>query len=314
VNRSAAGSLPWGVLMPTARLTLGSTLLASFVLLSGCQIEQVGEPPNLNDSVPTPTTGTVAGTVRDLDVPSRFVVGATVTVGGKSGNTGSIGDYLIQYVPKGSQTVTATATGYDSYSGAVEVVASSAARKDFSMARTVQEAVLVAVADAYTNSAAPTTNYGSDLGLRTGRVNLVGTPDYTSFVRFDVSGIPRLATILDATLTLYPGNTGAPSGPTGYTTVYRVAGPSWTESGTTYQNQPSPFLTPLWTTQVTFVAGPAVTFYVDDAVEAWVNEGNPNYGFMLKTGNISTTYDYAVFYSREASGNYVLLTIRYLNP
>jgi hypothetical protein len=146
-------------------------------------------------------------------------------------------------------------------------------------------------------------------------MNLVGSPDYVSFIRFDVSAIPQTATILDATLTLYPRNTGAPTGPIGYTTVYRVAGPSWTESGITYQNQPSPFLTPLWTREVTFAAGPPVDFYVDSAVEAWVNDGNPNYGLLINTGNIGGTYDYAAYYSREAeSGNYVKLTIRYLNP
>jgi len=290
---------------------------ALLLLSSACQKAQPSEPGNDNGPGPTPVTGTVAGRVTDLDTPSRFVIGATVDIGGRSAVTGSVGDYLIQNVPRGTQPLTASASGYDSYFDDVVVVAGTSVAKNFSMARTVREVVLVPVADAYTNSSSPFTNYGSELALYTGIINLggAGNADYTSFIQFSLTSITQAAAILDASLELSPANTGAPTGNTGYTSIYRVAGPNWTEAAITFQNQPSPFLTALATRQVTFAAGPPLTFDVTPAVQAWVNRGDSNYGFLLNTSNITGTYDYGAFYSRDAaSGNYVRLVVRFLNP
>jgi hypothetical protein len=146
-------------------------------------------------------------------------------------------------------------------------------------------------------------------------MNPVGTADYTAFIQFDVSAIPPDATILGAILTLSPARDRDFLTAAGYTVVYRVAGPAWTESGLTYQNQPSPFPTSVWVRYVTFAEDPSVDFNVEDAVKAWVNLGNPNYGLMLKTSLIPAAPNRAAFYSREAAnGNNVFLTVRYFNP
>ncbi len=84
---------------------------------------------------------------------------------------------------------------------------------------------LYPVADAYVNSGAPTTNYGSNVSLR------VGTTIFRSYLRFDLSGI--VGTIQNATLKIYPNSSQS----TGYS-VYGVANTTWIESTLLWGNAP----------------------------------------------------------------------------
>jgi alpha-tubulin suppressor-like RCC1 family protein len=77
-------------------------------------------------------TGTVSGTVTDSST-SDFIVGAVVTVDGKSDTTNGSGEYSISGVTPGSQTITATASGYAPYSGIVSVVGGSTVTHNFTM-------------------------------------------------------------------------------------------------------------------------------------------------------------------------------------
>ena len=263
-----------------------------------------------------PATGTIVGTIRLSGTNSQFVDGVTVTIAGKSDVTGSVGAYWIDRIPAGSHAITATADGYDSYSGTVQVVAGSSIRYDFSMTRMENTVELYAVADTYTNSYQTSAfmNYGSEQGLNTGTINLgaSGDANYRAFIRFDINSIPQNANILSASLILVVANDAAPTKPTGTTVVQRVAGPAWTESGLTYFNSPSVFLAHLDEQHVIFRATANVEWNVTDAVRKWVNNNVPNYGFAVTTTNINTSYDYGTFYSREVGGGgAVRLVIRY---
>ncbi len=81
---------------------------------------------------PTPaTTGVIVGTVSTGGTP---IPGATVTVDtGETATTGPDGTYTIANVTAGDHTVTASATGFDSASQTVTVVADSAVVADFNL-------------------------------------------------------------------------------------------------------------------------------------------------------------------------------------
>ena len=85
---------------------------------------------------------------------------------------------------------------------------------------------LLPVADGYTDSSTPTSNYGTSTSLR-----FDGSPVVRSYLRFDLSGVS--GTITRATLRVY-ANTASSAG-------YSVGGTTttWTESGLTAANAPS---------------------------------------------------------------------------
>jgi PKD repeat protein len=81
------------------------------------------------------------------------------------------------------------------------------------------------VADSYTNTGSPTTNYGGNISLR------VGTTVFRSYLRFDLSGVS--GTITAASLRVFANSSQS----VGYS-VYRVADTTWGESTITANNQP----------------------------------------------------------------------------
>ncbi len=89
-------------------------------------------PTGTATPTPTPgTTGVIVGTVSTGGVP---IPGATVTVDtGETGTTGPDGTYAIANVSAGDHTVTASATGFDSSSQTVTVVAGSTVVADFNL-------------------------------------------------------------------------------------------------------------------------------------------------------------------------------------
>ena len=88
-------------------------------------------------------------------------------------------------------------------------------------------ATFTPVADAYVNSAYPTTNYGTGTTLR-----VDGSPDVRSFLRFSISGLNG-ATISQALLQIY-ANSSASAG----MVAWSVADNTWGETSITYDALP----------------------------------------------------------------------------
>lgn len=97
---------------------------------------------------------------------------------------------------------------------------------------------LAPVADATVASDSPTTNFGSDPVLSTGRTTSGNTLHlWTSLLRFDLSGIPDNLSITGATLHMYQVN-GAGLLISG-TDISHVADDTWAENTVTWSNQPN---------------------------------------------------------------------------
>lgn len=82
--------------------------------------------------------GTLTGTVTTTDATTEATIpiaGANVSIEGTAlaATTDSTGVYSISNVPAGSQTATATASGYDAQSAVVEISAGSITRQDFAL-------------------------------------------------------------------------------------------------------------------------------------------------------------------------------------
>ena len=87
-----------------------ASLLAAF-LLGGCGGGGGGLPVVTN-------TRTVTGTVINYSTGAS-IVGATVAIGSITGTTDSDGAFTLNKVERVSQTLSVTATGYQTYSGTV---------------------------------------------------------------------------------------------------------------------------------------------------------------------------------------------------
>jgi len=87
-------------------------------------------------------------------------------------------------------------------------------------------------ADSWVDQQSATNNFGSDSILKVR--SLTGSSNMRAYVRFGLPALPSGCTVTLATLRLYAGS--AASGRT--LNVYEVAS-SWTESGVTWNNQPS---------------------------------------------------------------------------
>ena len=81
---------------------------------------------------PEPTTGTVRGAVSNKDTGSP-VENALVSIGSTETYTDSGGTYQLTGIPSGTQTVLASHSGFENYSGSVEAVAGETVFHDFSM-------------------------------------------------------------------------------------------------------------------------------------------------------------------------------------
>jgi hypothetical protein len=137
----------------------------------------------------------------------------------------------------------------------------------------------VAVADALVKSSSPSTNYGSDAELRV----RAPTPEYRSFVRFDVSGLQ--GSVGSATLRLF-----AVDGSTDGGQLFS-AGNGWSESTLTWSNAPSISGGALG------AAGPiTAATWIEYDVTAIVS-GDGSIGFALA----STSTDSAYYSAREGT-------------
>jgi hypothetical protein len=138
--------------------------------------------------------------------------------------------------------------------------------------------IVTPVADTYVNETSPTTNYGSLAQLR-----VDGSPFIRSFLRFSVQGLS--GTVTKATLRVY-ANSSSSAGHS----VFTVADNTWTESGTTFSNQPG------LGTQLGSWAPVAAATWTQVDVTPYIT-GNGTYSLALTTAG-TTAISYA---SREAS-------------
>ncbi len=151
-------------------------------------------------------------------------------------------------------------------------------------------------ADAQVKSSSPTTNYGSDAGLRLRQ----GTPDntitYRSYLKFAVSGLP--GAVSAAKLRLYVTDASNDGGTAFLAGNDFSTGGPWTESGLTWNNAPGA------TSGALASAGPVssgawVEFPVTPAIS-----GDRTYTFLLTTASS----DSAIYSSKEG-GNAPQLVI-----
>ncbi|MCX7680588.1 MAG: DNRLRE domain-containing protein, partial [Anaerolineae bacterium] len=121
-----------------------------------------------------------------------------------------------------------------------------------------------------------------------------------SLVRFDLSSIPTGATINQATLRLYLVSSWDYPNRTRTITTYRI-GSSWSESGVTWNNQPS-HAEAFGSAGVTHGAWGWYAFDVTNLVRGWVNGTWPNYGIMLRGPEWSgTDSSWKSFATREST-------------
>ena len=127
--------------VPTGTWTLSisktgyQTTTASVSISSGSTTEVPA-----NETVVTPSTGTgaVAGIVSDVTT-QNVIEGATVTIGTTTATSTSTGAYNLSGITAGSQTITASKSGYENYSSTVTVVADNTATKNIEMTSSAPE-------------------------------------------------------------------------------------------------------------------------------------------------------------------------------
>ena len=140
-------------------------------------------------------------------------------------------------------------------------------------------------------------------------------------VQFDLSMIPRGSTIHSANLSLYylAWDQNDPAGRIYW--AYRV-NQSWLETSATWNTYDG---THLWTTpgsDYTTAGGASavvpsstnmwMTWNVTDIVKAWIEERQPNDGFVVRDGNeTGSTIIQSFFSTHEASSNQPLLEVGY---
>ena len=144
-------------------------------------------------------------------------------------------------------------------------------------------------------------------------MNVDGDPMLISraFVQFDVSSIPKGATVGHATLKLCLVANLAP----GRIHELRLVTSAWTETGVTWNNQPTVSATV--TDSITVPStSQCVSFTVTADVQAWV-DGAPNYGWRLADQDELTLGIYLTAYgAREygAPGQRPNLNVPYSSP
>ena len=164
---------------------------------------------------------------------------------------------------------------------------------------------VLAVEDTFVSSWAPDANYGS---IRTFSVRNTG--EMAGLVKFDTSGIPAGATVLEAKLILYP--------------TYRTNGnvlslearpvlAGWSEDGVTWNAAPSAGDLPDATAEVTAI-DQEIELDITARVQQWVDDMSSNHGVSL-VGNGSKSVEVQFianeFYHEFAGPAYPLLVITF---
>jgi hypothetical protein len=161
------------------------------------------------------------------------------------------------------------------------------------------------------------------------RILSSGATWYRVLVEFDLSSIPSGSTINTASLQLY--YEGVVNAPVGRTYTANRVTTNWVEgngngggtTGATW-NKPDQSQTPTWTTnggdytttgaasQVVPATFGYMTWDVTAIVKAWIEGGQPNYGFLMKdlNENVLGTVG-AYFWTREYGSFMPILTVDY---
>jgi len=139
-------------------------------------------------------------------------------------------------------------------------------------------------ADTFVSSATPKTNYGPGISLVVG-------PGTTSYVQFNLSGIPAGASVSKASLRLYVDAATAK----GIFDVYQLTG-SWSENTLTY-NTPPPALGPSATNNHPVAVSLAslnqfLLIDITPLVQGWVNGTIPNNGVALALTSTSGSFSF----------------------
>jgi hypothetical protein len=148
----------------------------------------------------------------------------------------------------------------------------------------------------------PPPDLGSDPDMDVGRLdpNFYAYPVHRALVAFDLSSIPLGSTINSANLSLFRyGYLGNPVGRTHW--VYRIT-QSWTENGATWIDRDGGS----WVTpggDYTTAGGASspltaltISWNVTDIVKAWIENGEDNYGFLIKDGDETTLGNWTWLY------------------
>ena len=159
---------------------------------------------------------------------------------------------------------------------------------------------LTPIADAFTDKAAPNTNYGSDNYL-----SVYGSASYENraYLKFDLSGIPSGSIILSAKLKLFDIY-----GSQINICVHRVTG-DWNETDITWNNQPG-YDADSIDCETSWESNTWGEWNVTSLVQGWVDGDYPNYGFVL----ITDAENVDKFRSKEYDGDDPQLIIEYVEP
>lgn len=183
----------------------------------------------------------------------------------------------------------------------------------FSQPARQEEIELLPDADSYVYSWYPDLNYGDWDELMVGVVQFVGDLwYYRSYLKFDISFIPREATISSAILRLFHKNSD-PSYVNGTIKVHRVLS-SWGENNLTWLNQPSYNSTPTASVNVEGGGGEYWDLDVVTDVQVWHNGNAANHGFMVNSSELEIP-QWIMFSSREWESVYpCVLNLTYTIP
>jgi len=155
------------------------------------------------------------------------------------------------------------------------------------------------IADAFTWSSHPDTNYGGENYLT------VDDGYKRIYIKFNLSSIPSGSVIISATLKLYDYCT------TSYEVCVYPASADWSESTITWNNQPD-YNSSLQSCSTTSssATGSWVSWDVTDIVKEWIEGNLENHGFVLKASGSGSDQ----FRSKEYSSNKPQLIIEYVEP
>jgi hypothetical protein len=152
---------------------------------------------------------------------------------------------------------------------------------------------LTSVADSYVKETSPDSNFGTETEMT---VSGISGNAQRSFVRFDLSSIPAGSTIGAATLTLCMSSWVSDA--IGRVHELHLATGSWTETGITWNNQPTVAAS---TTDTATVSLGCLDWAVTSDVQDWL-DGTSNYGWRVKDSSESSSgLPVAWYYTRESS-------------
>ena len=159
----------------------------------------------------------------------------------------------------------------------------------------------------------PFNNYGASksLEVRNGIGLFGGGWEINSLLKFDLSSIPKNATILSAELKLYYYK-WKDTDPAGRElSLYEISG-DWSEDNITWNNKPDYGDVKIASASVPSEEGKWMTWNVKDSVEG-ILKGKQSYGWVIKDEKAwgSTNIPYIFFYSKENANNKPYLSITY---